>query len=143
MQQDSNTDPTSGALTEAGEAASAAHQTSGSDRNLALTKFVSANDVQRVLGCSKSHAYEHLRRATGKTGRGLLRASVEVWEAYARSMFGGGSTAAGATATKDDEPLCSLQAIEAPLDEAYTLLDELRAVVAHCRRSTLASTDPV
>jgi hypothetical protein len=119
MQQDSDTDPTSGALTEAAEAASAAHKTSGSERNFALTKFVSANDVQRVLGCSKSHAYEHLRRATGKTGGGLLRASVEVWEAYARSMFGGG-TAAGATVTNAAEKLCSLHAIEARLDEAYT-----------------------
>ncbi len=43
-------------------------------RKLPLTVFVSVSDVQRALGCSRSAAYEHLRRAAGREQgvRGLL-----------------------------------------------------------------------
>jgi hypothetical protein len=104
------------------------------ERRLDLAGYVRAKDVQQALGCSLSHAYEHLRRATGKTGRCLLRAPVEVWEAYARLTFGAHATAAGwnggdANETTDDW----LHDIENQLDRAYQVLGALRSTVAHHR----------
>lgn len=59
------------------------------ERDLGLTQYVSAREVQDSLGCSRAHAYVHLRSAIGRTtGRGMLRAPREVWEAYARRIFG-------------------------------------------------------
>src|SRR5687768_5500356 len=57
----------------------------------ALTHYVSARDVQDVLGCSRSAAYDHLRCASGQRSRprGLLRVALHVWEAYAERKFGG------------------------------------------------------
>ena len=59
---------------------------------LGMTQFIAAKDVQEKLRCSRAMAYRHLKQATGKTGRGLLRAPVEVWEDYARRVFGCDST---------------------------------------------------
>ena len=54
-----------------------------------LTRFVDAEDVTRALGCSRSTAYEHLRRAARRQQgeRGLLRVPVTVWERYAAERF--------------------------------------------------------
>ena len=54
-----------------------------------LTLFVCAKDVMRVLSCSQSAAYRHLRVAAGKTGssRAMLRVSVAAWEQYAATVF--------------------------------------------------------
>lgn len=43
-----------------------------------------AADIQRQLGCSRSAAYAHLRRAAGRSGSGRTRYSVsdEEWAAY-------------------------------------------------------------
>ncbi len=51
-------------------------------REVVMTAFIRAKDVQRALGCSRSLAYEHLRRAAGRTGDqlGLLRVSASDWE---------------------------------------------------------------
>lgn len=58
-------------------------------RDLGLPRYVSAREVQDSLGCSRAHAYLHLRRAIGRTtGRGMLRASREVWVDYARRILG-------------------------------------------------------
>jgi hypothetical protein len=120
-------------------------------RRLELTAYVSAKDVQQALGCSMSQAYVHLRRATGKTGRGLLRAPVDVWEAYSHRLYGvdgaavnkvgsvrGGRSRSSITlsADKDGE---RIQAIEKRLDEASSLLDELRGAVAQYRRDKVAN----
>jgi hypothetical protein len=35
-----------------------------------VTVWVSATDVRRALGCSRSLAYEHLRRAAGRVSVG-------------------------------------------------------------------------
>ncbi len=45
-----------------------------------VTVFVSAQEVRRALGCSRSLAYEHLRRAAGPEpgSRGLLRVPLDV-----------------------------------------------------------------
>ena len=57
-------------------------------RVLPITVFVSAADVMRALGCSKTVAYEHLRRAARRAPgtRGLLRVPVAVWEDYLRGL---------------------------------------------------------
>src|SRR6266540_5149101 len=64
----------------------------------AITMWVSATDVRRALGCSRAHAYEHLRRAAnrGPDQRGLLlRVELHVWERYAKEVLGcRGSTSA-------------------------------------------------
>ncbi len=59
-------------------------------RVLPITVFVSAADVMRALGCSKTVAYEHLRRAARRAPgtRGLLRVPVAVWEDYLRGLDG-------------------------------------------------------
>ena len=65
------------------------------------TVWVAAVDVMRLLGCSRSAAYRHLRRAAGR-GRGtrrILRVSVEMWEQYAAALLQG-QPAPGATATR-------------------------------------------
>lgn len=61
-----------------------------SDR-LPLTQWVSAKDVQKALSCSRTLAYEYLRRAARRPfgTRGLLRVPVDVWEAYARQTLMG------------------------------------------------------
>jgi hypothetical protein len=77
-------------------------------RLLELTIFVSAADVQRALGCSRSMAYEHLRHAAGRDfgDRGMLRVSIPIWEAYVEEVFGCGSTSearsGGAHSTKTE-----------------------------------------
>jgi hypothetical protein len=45
-----------------------------------LTMWVAAPEVRRALGCSRSLAYEHLRRAAGRPAgvRGLLRVPLDV-----------------------------------------------------------------
>jgi len=50
----------------------------------ALEPCVSARDVMAALGCSRSAAYEHLRRASGRGEgtRGLLRVRQSVWNTY-------------------------------------------------------------
>ncbi len=62
----------------------------GNDRVVPLTIWVGVKDVIRALGCSKSCAYEHLRRASGRSSgrRGLLRVEANVWERYAKEAFG-------------------------------------------------------
>jgi len=61
---------------------------------LPITMFVSPADVMRALACSRSLAYEHLRRAARRERgvRGLLRVPVDVWERYAAEVFGCGSS---------------------------------------------------
>ena len=57
---------------------------------LDITVFVSAKDVMRALGCGRSSAYDHLRRAGGVSREGeMLRISLEQWERYATLRFGG------------------------------------------------------
>ncbi len=65
-----------------------------SARVLELTKWVGVVDVQAALGCSRTTAYEHLRRAAAQLGRppgkrGLLRVSLEEWEHYASALLSG------------------------------------------------------
>jgi hypothetical protein len=59
-------------------------------RVLPITVFVSVDDVVAALGCSRSTAYEHLRRAARREAgaRGLLRVPVAVWEDYLRETNG-------------------------------------------------------
>ena len=58
--------------------------------DLDITVFVSAKDVMRALGCGRSSAYDHLRRAGGVSREGeMLRISLEQWERYATLRFGG------------------------------------------------------
>src|SRR5258708_21045422 len=66
----------------------------GSERVVPLTIWVGVKDVMHALGCSRSTAYEHLRRASGRSSgrRGLLRVEANVWERYAKEVFGCGST---------------------------------------------------
>lgn len=62
-----------------------------SARVLQLTRFVAARDVMEALGCSRTTAYEHLRKARGGRSdeqRGqMLRVPLQLWEAYARKVF--------------------------------------------------------
>ena len=58
-------------------------------------------EAMQALGCSRSTAYEHLRRAAGRieaTGR-LLRVPVEVWEHYVKENFSCSSTSAVTSGT--------------------------------------------
>jgi hypothetical protein len=53
------------------------------------TQWICASDVQRLLGCSRSSAYRHLRAASGRH-RGeakLLRVPLAKWEQYAEDTF--------------------------------------------------------
>src|SRR5216684_2589735 len=63
-------------------------------RDFSLTAFVRVKDVMRALGCSRSLAYELLRRAAGRTSgtRGLLRVPVLVWERFVLEVYRCGST---------------------------------------------------
>src|SRR6266851_34655 len=63
-------------------------------RLLPLTLFVSVADVMRVLFCSRSTAYTHLRRAAGRPqgSHGLLRVSAHHWEKYISEVFSCGSS---------------------------------------------------
>ena len=58
---------------------------------IAITQFVTAADVMQALQCSRSTAYEHLRRAAGRLpgDRGMLRVAMATWERYAERTFGG------------------------------------------------------
>jgi len=58
-----------------------------------LTLFVSVEQVRLALGCSRSAAYEHLRRAARRLPgtRGLLRVPLRVWEGYVAEVFACGS----------------------------------------------------
>jgi hypothetical protein len=67
-----------------------------------VTVFVSAQEVRRALGCSRSLAYEHLRRAAGREPgvRGLLRVPLDVWERYAKEILAcSGSSGVDASGT--------------------------------------------
>src|SRR6478735_5630319 len=56
---------------------------------LDITVFVSAKDVMRALGCGRSSAYDHLRRAGAVSRSGeMLRITLERWERYATLRFG-------------------------------------------------------
>lgn len=54
-----------------------------------ITQFIDASDVQRALKCSRSKAYEHLRRAAGRgpNERGMLRVPARLWERYVKEIF--------------------------------------------------------
>src|SRR5687767_13333103 len=58
-------------------------------REMVLTAFIRAKDVVKALGCSKSTAYAHLRRAAGRVDgdRTLLRVPLSLWEQYLRKAF--------------------------------------------------------
>lgn len=62
-------------------------------RALAITTWVTAEDVMRAVGCSRSTAYAYLAEARGDAERqsGLSRVSLERWEAFARRKFGEGA----------------------------------------------------
>ena len=55
----------------------------------AITQFVTVADVQEALQCSRTTAYEHLRRAAGRKAgdRGMLRVAVRTWERYVAQAF--------------------------------------------------------
>lgn len=59
-------------------------------RVLPITIFVSVEDVIAALRCSRSLAYDHLRRASGRPAgtRGLLRVPSLRWEDYLREQQG-------------------------------------------------------
>ena len=59
-------------------------------RVIPITVFVCAADVERAVGCSRSAAYDHLRRASGRApgARGMLRVSIATWESYAEKTWG-------------------------------------------------------
>src|SRR5215469_5971275 len=63
-------------------------------RDFTLTAFVRVKDVMRALGCSRSLAYELLRRAAKRTSgtRGLLRVPVLVWERFVLEVYRCGSS---------------------------------------------------
>src|SRR5512138_3110479 len=70
-------------------------------RRMPMTVFVSVTEVRRALGCSRSVAYDHLRRAAGRAPgvRGLLRVPLRIWEGYIAEVFACGSSSAGASGT--------------------------------------------
>ena len=61
-----------------------------SARILDLEAFVCAADVVAQLGCARSTAYEHLRRAARRPpgSRGLLRVRASVWDRYVSRLSG-------------------------------------------------------
>jgi hypothetical protein len=61
---------------------------------LGMTIYVKARDVMAALGCSKSKAYEELRKAAGRTvgTHACLRVTVEDWERYRREVEEGVDT---------------------------------------------------
>lgn len=61
-----------------------------------ITFWLAVDDVIHALGCSRTKAYEHLRRAAGRRPgeRGLLRVPAPVWERYAFEHFGKGAQGA-------------------------------------------------
>jgi len=58
-------------------------------KHVSITQFVDASDVQQSLKCSRSKAYEHLRRAAGRrpSERGMLRVPARLWERYVKETF--------------------------------------------------------
>ena len=66
----------------------------------AITYWVAVSDVARALGCGRTTAYAHLRRAAGRRpgDRGLLRVPAPIWERYAAEHLGprSSNTAGGA-----------------------------------------------
>src|SRR5713101_231296 len=66
-------------------------------RDFSLTAFVRVKDVMRALGCSRSLAYELLRRAARRTPgtRGLLRVPVLIWERFVLEVYRCGSSSVG------------------------------------------------
>lgn len=54
-----------------------------------LPVFVDVHDVRKTMKCSRSVAYEHMRRAVGRqTGqRGQLRVPLYVWREYVDLHF--------------------------------------------------------
>jgi hypothetical protein len=63
-------------------------------RDFSLTAFVRVKDVMRALGCSRSLAYELLRRAAKRTPGtgGLLRVPVLIWERFVLEVYRCGSS---------------------------------------------------
>src|SRR5215472_16893184 len=63
-------------------------------RDFSLTAFVRVKDVMRALGCSRSLAYELLRRAAKRApgSQGLLRVPVLVWERFVLEVYRCGSS---------------------------------------------------
>jgi len=92
-----------------------------------LRRWVSAADVQVALGCSRASAYEHLRRAAGRTpgavdaGR-LLRVGLEAWEAYAAATF--------SSSTPASPPPCPASSGASPTGTRSTSTPEVPVVVA-------------
>jgi hypothetical protein len=58
-------------------------------RVLSITVWITAEDVMRVVQCARSTAYDYLHEAGAPRRGGLVRVSVEAWEAYAARKFGG------------------------------------------------------
>src|SRR5689334_2764673 len=59
-------------------------------RQASITECITAEDVQRALRCSRSTAYEPLRRASGRPpdcAGMMLRVSIRAWERYFRETF--------------------------------------------------------
>jgi hypothetical protein len=56
---------------------------------LELPVFVDVTDVMNSMKCSRSAAYEHLRKAGGRLPgqRGQLRVPIYVWLRYVRARF--------------------------------------------------------
>src|SRR5215472_12003835 len=86
-------------------------------RDFSLTAFVRVKDVMRALGCSRSLAYEHLRRAAQRVpgSRGLLRVPGRVWEKYVLEVYRCGSTSVvepgGAGISRMDNAASALRSV--------------------------------
>jgi hypothetical protein len=61
-------------------------------KNAGVTQYIGVREVMEALDCSKSLAYEHLKRAAGglDTNGRLRRVALDDWEAYVRREFPGG-----------------------------------------------------
>ncbi len=70
-------------------------------RVLPMTVFVGVAEIIQALGCSRSTAYEHLRRAARRDGghQGLLRVPLAEWENYIKEQLGCRSTGESTGAT--------------------------------------------
>lgn len=60
---------------------------------MTATTLLTPEDIRAALKCSRSTAYAHMRRALGRgPGEGgLLRIHPDVWEQYARTLWGNSS----------------------------------------------------
>lgn len=75
-------------------------------RELGMTVFVSRADVQQAVGCGRSTAAMHLRRAAGKTdsSKSLVRVPLQTWEEYAAKMWGPKANVSGTAAPRSQTP---------------------------------------